>query len=244
MSFYNLCAGRWKSLWQSAQYHNCGISVRCWRFSQQCNNVYTGGITIIMNKLVFIEGVSGVGKTTLTVKLCEELRRMGFTADYRLEGSDNNPLDPFNGSYPPPIPRALFFETYVLLWQDFIKNRSEDDGILVLDGTLLHHQINDLIRLYSMADEDIVNHISHLLSIIQTLNPVILYLSSNDVGACLRQARKKRNQSAASEEQIAFWTKRKSIDLTVLNSLKVKSHYFDIDDGWDSALKAMTLCLV
>ena len=34
-----------------------------------------------MPKLIFIEGVSGVGKSTTTQKLCDKLRGMGFSVD-------------------------------------------------------------------------------------------------------------------------------------------------------------------
>ncbi len=46
-----------------------------------------------MKKLVFIEGVSGVGKSTLTQKLRNKLREMGFSADYYLEFDSTNPID-------------------------------------------------------------------------------------------------------------------------------------------------------
>lgn len=46
-----------------------------------------------MKKLVFIEGVSGVGKSTLTQKLRNKLREMGYSADYYLEFDSTNPID-------------------------------------------------------------------------------------------------------------------------------------------------------
>lgn len=46
-----------------------------------------------MKKLVFIEGVSGVGKSTLTQKARNKLREMGFSVDYYLEFDSTNPID-------------------------------------------------------------------------------------------------------------------------------------------------------
>ena len=34
-----------------------------------------------MPKLIFVEGVSGVGKSTTTQKLCDKLRGMGYSVD-------------------------------------------------------------------------------------------------------------------------------------------------------------------
>lgn len=52
-----------------------------------------------MKKLIFIEGVSGVGKTTTAVKLCDALRTCGYSTIYHLEGDADNPVDFFNCAY-------------------------------------------------------------------------------------------------------------------------------------------------
>lgn len=44
-------------------------------------------------KLIFIEGVPGVGKSTSTKKLCDKLINAGYTASCFLEGEQNNPID-------------------------------------------------------------------------------------------------------------------------------------------------------
>ena len=52
-----------------------------------------------MKKLVFIEGVSGVGKTITAVKLCDALLTRGYSTICHLEGDADNPVDFFNCSY-------------------------------------------------------------------------------------------------------------------------------------------------
>jgi len=49
--------------------------------------------------LIFIEGVSGVGKTTLTQKLCNKLNEMGHPAKCYLEGDFTNPIDFYHTAY-------------------------------------------------------------------------------------------------------------------------------------------------
>jgi hypothetical protein len=180
-----------------------------------------------MNKIIFIEGVSGVGKSTTTTLLYDKLRSMGYEASRYLEGDADNPLDPYNGTYPPKLPFAEFSETYSQCWRDFAKKQFRKDFMLV-DGTLLHHQINDLIREYAMPNEAIADYLSSLLNIIQHLNPVIFYLSSDDVGKRLAQARESRKQSVPTGEQIAFWENRKRVDLCVLDKLPVELHILNV----------------
>ena len=52
-----------------------------------------------MKKIVFIEGISGVGKSTVTQKLCNKLREMGFSADCFLEFDYENPIDFYSTAY-------------------------------------------------------------------------------------------------------------------------------------------------
>lgn len=44
-------------------------------------------------RLIFVEGVSGVGKSTLTQKLCDKLKKRGYAAASYLEGDFTNPID-------------------------------------------------------------------------------------------------------------------------------------------------------
>ena len=50
-------------------------------------------------KLIFIESVSGVGKSTTTKKICDKLREMNFSVGYYLEGDFANPIDFFCTAY-------------------------------------------------------------------------------------------------------------------------------------------------
>ena len=192
-----------------------------------------------MNNIVFIEGVSGVGKTTTAQLLRDKLRDMGYNVVCYLEGDHGNPLDPFGGTYPPAIPLIVFSETYLYCWRNFIKNQFKKDFILILDGTLFHHQINDLIREYCASDEVVANHILKLLDVIQQLNPIIFYLLSHDVGKCLTQARISRKQSIPTEERISYWENRKRVDLYVLERLSVESSVLNIDGGWSTILETI-----
>ena len=52
-----------------------------------------------MMKLIFVEGVSGVGKTTTTQKLCDKLRGIGLSAECYREFDFPNPIDFYSTAY-------------------------------------------------------------------------------------------------------------------------------------------------
>lgn len=194
-----------------------------------------------MNRIIFIEGVSGVGKTTTATLLHEKLRNMGYDVVCHLEGASDNPLDPFNGKYPPMMPLAEFTETYLNCWRKFTKIQHEK--FFIFDGTLLHHQINGLIRNYNASNEAVEVHLTVLFHVIQHLNPIIFYLSSHDVTQRLEHARESRGQSIPDKEQILYWKNRKDVDLYVLDKLPFESHILFVDGGWDTCLDMMTACI-
>ena len=196
------------------------------------------------NNIIFIEGVSGVGKTTITAHLCDKLQSIGYKAKCYLEGDCDNPLDPFKGRYPSSKSLSEFCEAYFQYWQNYVKNHSSNSNVLVLDGTLFHHPINDLLRIYNATDEFITSQILSMLSVIQPLYPIVFYLSSDDVGESLRKARINRSQPIASEEKISYWENRKRVDLHVLDRILIKSHIINIDDGWDSICEMITEYLI
>ena len=189
-----------------------------------------------MKQIIFFEGVSGVGKTTMTTHLYNKLHNMRYDVSYFLEGAVDNPLDPFGGTYPPKISINKFKESYYQYWRKF-SDSNFDNKIMITDGTLLHHPINDLIREYKATDDEIVNFIYKLISLIHNANPIIFYLSASNVKERLFQARKSRNQIETTDDRVAFWENRKRVDLKVLKSLLVESHILSIDNGWDSTCK-------
>ena len=205
------------------------------------NSILDG--VLVMNNLIFIEGVSGVGKTTIAASLHNKLRDMGNTFVCYLEGDCKNPLDPFNGTYPTEMPLSLFVETYTNCWRLFMKNQFQQEPKIIFDGTLLHHQINDLIRNYNAPDDVIVIYLTNLLQIVEPMKPIVFYLSSGDVGQRLLHARESRGQSILTKEQITFWENRKRIDLFVLERLSAKSRVLNVDYGWDLALEMMIKCV-
>lgn len=253
-----------------------------------------------MKNLIFIEGVSGVGKSTTAAKLCGALHDRGYTASCHLEGDPDNPLELcwfayltkpefewLKEAYPAfvvrmvknsiadddytlvqyrtkitryyspeiyeylkerevcykpsvPVPFTKFTEVFQNRWRRFCENDFTKRDYTIFDGALLHHQINDLIRNYAASDDEITEHLTVLFQTIVPLNPIIIYLSAENVGDCLIKANKSRGQAIATDKQIKFWENRKRIDLAVIEKLAIESHIIDISKGnWETAIDAI-----
>ncbi len=248
-----------------------------------------------MKNIIFIEGVSGVGKSTTVHKLSEKLRSLGYSTISYIEGDSDSPLDlcwvayldrfeyenllmsypvfsdtlsknviykdeyillryqigqtplysqelherlhKFEFCYNPNnniVPLSKFTEVFVNLWKQFAQSDAIEYDYAVFDASLVAHMTNDLIRNYNASKSELVNHIEKLLQTIHSLNPVIFYLSSEDVRKRLIKARQSRGQTYPDDERINFWEKRKQMDLSVIPDLSVKSHMIDIkNDNWD-----------
>ncbi|MFI3326984.1 MAG: hypothetical protein R3Y35_12575 [Clostridia bacterium] len=52
-----------------------------------------------MSKILFIEGVSGVGKSTSTIKIADMLRQNGFLVKHFIESDYKNPIDFYCTAY-------------------------------------------------------------------------------------------------------------------------------------------------
>lgn len=248
-----------------------------------------------MKNIIFIEGVSGVGKSTTVHKLSEKLRSLGYSTISHVEGDSDSPLDLcwvsyldrleyenllmsypmfsdelsknviYEGEYillryqiertplfsqelheklnkrefcynPANniVPLSKFTEVFVNLWKQFAQSDVIKYDYAVFDASLVAHMTNDLIRNHNASKSELVNHIEKLLKAIHNLNPVIFYLSSEDVRERLIKARQSRGQTYPDDERIKFWEKRKQMDLSVIPDISVKTHMIDIkNDNWN-----------
>lgn len=265
----------------------------CFILQENCSE----GEVII--RLVFVEGVSGVGKSTTAVKLRDYLNDLGFRAVCYLEGDPNNPVDLYSCAYlsktefsqlmrscpneknallkhsieeadyvlvrygdrnaaffdPPlfdmlkshegfyrpaePISIERYTQVFVDCWRRFLGRDLSSIDFVIFDGSFLYHRANDLTVNYNSAEDIIAAHLEALLASMSPHSPLIFYLSSEDVGRRLIEARISRGQEAATEERLAFEAARKHSQLKILKMLPIKARIFDISSGWEKALFEM-----
>lgn len=250
-----------------------------------------------MKNIVFIEGVSGVGKSTTVYELSKKLHNLGYSVKHHVEGDPYSPLDLcwaayltipeyeriitsypifadelskniiFKGDYillryqvgrtglysqelndelhkrefcynsTNVAPLKKFTNVFLDLWQRFAKSDENKWDYMIFDASLVSHMTNDLIRNYNASENEMVKHLEILLQTISHLNPIVFYLSSENIGERLIKARHSRGQTPPNNEQIRFWERRKQIDLPILSRLSVESHIMDISNGnWSSVI--------
>lgn len=252
-----------------------------------------------MKRLVFIEGVSGVGKSTIAEVLWNELLNRGISARCYLEGDADSPVDLFGCAYltpaefadvleqypheadkllehstktddyalvryrdkhtdhfhapllewlkeregfhrpPNPIPLDCYTKVFVDCWQRYLASGAMVDGIAIFDGCFLYHRMNDLMNNYGASDDQIVEHLNALLSVMLPHRPYLFYLSAQDVGQRLTEARKARGEAPVTPERLAAVTERRQRQQAVMEQLPIEKKVFDISNGWNSAIAEM-----
>jgi len=138
-----------------------------------------------------------------------------------------------------PINIDKYTQVFIDCWRRFLRPDQGNEDFVIFDGSFLFHRANDLIQNYDATDEMIAAHLKALLSAMAPYNPLLLYLSSRDVGARLIQARKGRGQATATDAQIASEVERKSRQMQILELLPIKAHIFDISSSWEKAKNEM-----
>lgn len=253
-----------------------------------------------MKHLIFIEGVSGVGKSTAVKQLTERLLAEEFQVAAHYEGDADSPLDLCWVAYLTPeeyesvlfqyskerylltahtlhigtyclvryridrkplysgeldrymhskefcyragnmLPLSTFTEVFCDLWRCYLKARRMEPDYEIFDASLVSHMTNDLMRGYHAAPEELAEHLSILLEVIQEKNPIIFYLYTDNVTKRIVEARHSRKQPPLTAKKLQFWEDRMRMDLHVLPKLSASVHYLNISRGdWRQALDVM-----
>lgn len=255
-----------------------------------------------MARLIFLEGVSGVGKSTMARSLCEDLQVRGLSAKAYIEFDYTNPIDfycvayysaleyeklcaenpeneiairshtidagtarlihYFNEDTPlfeepllsefterefcynprHPVSFEDYSDAYAAVWKSFAKKLA-DDEIIIFDGSLLHHPLNDMLRNYSASKESAHRHIQKLLTSLGDVDYTVYYLQTADIAKQLTAAHLNRGQQPPDDAEISFWKKRYDYDMFMLKTIPHRS--FDIDHQWDFVEKEIleTICM-
>ena len=247
-----------------------------------------------MAKLIFLEGISGVGKSTMARSLCKDLQTNGLSAKAYVEFDYTNPIDFYCVAYYPteeyetllaenpeyetairantidagkarlihyfdedtplfeepflsvfmerefcynprnPVALEKYSDAYVAVWKNFAANLA-DNEIIIFDGSLLHHPLNDMIRNYSATKESAHRHIQMLLTALGGTDYAVYYLQTGDIKKQLTTAHLNRGQQPPDETELSFWQKRFDYDLFMLKNIEHRS--FVIDNQWESVKK-------
>ena len=167
------------------------------------------------------------------------------------------------------VPAALFealarFEIYDLpaekhqrlllqSWQTFAARAAAEELVYVFECCFLQNPTTTLLARHNLAQETIRQHVLALSRIISPLQPKLVYLARQDVGATLESVRRERPQEWADfvtwyltgqaygtahglsgfDGVIDFYTARQSLELDLLSVSPISSALVFDDFSWD-----------
>ena len=143
-----------------------------------------------MAKLIIVEGITGSGKTILSINIALRLQALGQRYLLYWENQGDHPLrltDPNNA----PIEDVL--EQSRGNWRGFVNWLAHSDGTCILDGRLFHIH-TDMLFYRKTPAERITAHIHAIAAMIQPFNPRLIYLYQSDIRAALMRTRQNRNE--------------------------------------------------
>ena len=153
-------------------------------------------------KLILIEGLPGSGKSTLAQFLARTLTRQGVFARWWYEEEVGHPVYIFHdreelrstverlqqGDYQQVIQEALEF------WRCFAHTTSQRDDVVLVDSCLFGYLTWSLFPLDVPVDQ-IEAYVVAVEELVAPLDPCLIYLHQDDIGASLRRICARRGAS-------------------------------------------------
>lgn len=136
----------------------------------------------------------------------------------------------------------VFKDVFLRRFKQFVSKMLNNNTVTILESVLFQHQIHDINRLYPHIENDeIIEYLGLIADILKPLNPILFYISSNSVEVSLKQtAIIRSNPKWSSEETIAYYEKRKALELDAIKTLTFKSIVLDNSDyNWDKLFKSI-----
>jgi hypothetical protein len=128
-----------------------------------------------------------------------------------------------------------FKKVFCRRFEHHLATSASKDTITIFESVLFQHQIHDINRLYPHINEnEVTEYIRVLARIISPLNPVLFYISQNNVKESLeRTANIRSNPKWSSLETIEYYIKRKKIEMKAIEYLPFDSFIIDnTDQNW------------
>jgi hypothetical protein len=123
----------------------------------------------------------------------------------------------------------IFKKVFCRRFEKYVNRMITENKITIFESVLLQHQIHDINRLYPDIDEnEIIEYLKMIANILKPLSPVLFYISQNSVKESLKQTAIIRSKPKwSTEETIAYYEKRKSLELEVIKSCSFNSIILD-----------------
>lgn len=139
------------------------------------------------NKLIIVEGLTGLGKSTLAHFIARQLQYHKIKATWVHEGELGHPLstDVDSSSI------DLFMKVALTKWQRFVSLNESSGEIIILEACFFNNLFETLFS-HNVPTPKIYRYSDELQDTIQSLQPALVYLTQSDVKKALAENFRRR----------------------------------------------------
>jgi hypothetical protein len=141
-----------------------------------------------------------------------------------------------------------FKKVFYKRFERYVAKMITENVITIFESVLLQHQIHDINRLYPhIKENEIIEYLINITNILSPLNPVLFYISQDNVKESMKHTALIRSKPRwSAEETIAYYEKRKSLELEAMedfpfNSVVLDNTDYDWNKMFDTILHYLSL---
>ena len=133
-----------------------------------------------VNKLIIVEGLTGLGKSTLAHFIARQLQYQQIKAAWVHEGEVGHPLS----IEVDPSSIDLFMKTALIRWRDLVSQIESSGETLILEASFFNNLLETLFS-HNVPTPKITQYSDMILDTIQPLQPALVYLTHSDTKKAL-----------------------------------------------------------
>ena len=149
-------------------------------------------------KLIFVEGLPGLGKTTTASKIASRLQSNAIPVNFLMEKQPAHPLNVGGDLHPAgDTPGKVFFHRYtpdsfveesIKRWKEFAATAIQAQVVNVLDSYPFQNSIRVLMQM-DATNQLMSDYASQVESLVLPMQPVLIYFNQPDMSLALSQMR-------------------------------------------------------
>jgi hypothetical protein len=132
------------------------------------------------NKLIIVEGLTGLGKSTLAHYIARQLQYQKFDSAWLHEGELGHPLS----IEVDPDSIDLFMQTALTRWRALVEHIESSGEILILEACFFNNLLETLFS-HNVSTPNIYQFSNVIQDTIQPLQPALVYLTHSDTRIAL-----------------------------------------------------------
>ena len=142
----------------------------------------------LKNQLIIVEGLTGLGKSTLAHFLARQFEYNGIDACWIHEGEDPHPVDVDVGD-----DIETFMDQSLQKWGGFVDQIRESGRITIIEASFFNNLIETLFA-HCLDQATIIDFSLKMQEVIQPARPALVYLRHPDISLALKENFRNRGE--------------------------------------------------